>query len=101
MGPVLGDCSPALEASTCNVVLTEDPADEEAWRFEARMKHYVYGIPAGRVPMDVLIVGTRDRCESLRGDLVVTVPGGKDTPPTEPCKGPLRFKREMPPKVAR
>ena len=97
LGDVLRACNPTITASVCNVRLTSKPGDTEAWYFEARIKNVVNGIPVGREPVDFVVVGDQQRCETARGSLTVTGLYGKDTPPTEPCKGPQRFEAAVPP----
>ena len=68
------------------VVVTNNPADEEFWQFEARVKvRALIGIPYGREPRDYNVIGAQDTCEAVRARV---------TDPTEPCKGPFYFKRE-------
>ncbi len=70
------------------VQITTDPADEEFWQFEARVRvRALVGIPYGRMPRDFNVIGTQGQCESVRATVE------QDTP-TEPCKGPFYFRRE-------
>jgi hypothetical protein len=65
---------------------TSNPADEEFWQFEARVQvRSPAGIQYGRMPQDFNVIGSRERCESVRATV---------TDPTEPCKGPFYFKRD-------
>ena len=65
--------------------VTNNPADEEFWQFEARVQvRSLVGIPYGRVPTDFNVIGPKERCESARAAV---------TDPTEPCKGPFYFQR--------
>jgi hypothetical protein len=82
------------EPGTCNVVLTGDAADKEAWMFEARLRVVVKFIPFGREPVDHIVVGTREQCEATRAAFRSRphLAYGEETPPTEPCKGPLYFR---------
>jgi len=83
------------EPGTCNVVRTGDAADNEAWMFEARLRVVVNFIPFGREPVDHIVVGTREQCEATRAAFRSRphVAYGEETPPTEPCKGPLYFRK--------
>ena len=66
--------------------VTNNPADEEFWQFEARvMVRAVVGIPYGRMPQDFNVIGPKERCETARASV---------TDPTEPRKGPFYFKRD-------
>jgi hypothetical protein len=66
--------------------VTNNPADEEFWQFEARvMVRALVGIPYGRMPQDFNVIGSKERCESARATV---------TDPTDPCKGPFYFKRD-------
>lgn len=56
-------------ATGCHAIVTGNPADEEAWMFEMRVKEYVYGMPAGRRPVDYVIAGTRETCEAVRASM--------------------------------
>ena len=88
--------NPDLGPVTCNVVLTSDPADQEAWQFEARVRVVSgLGIPYGREPRDFLVAGTQEQCEATRRAMRSKPHTfyAEETPPTEPCKGPLHFKR--------
>ncbi len=68
------------------VAVTNSPADEEFWQFEARLKgRALIGIPYGREPRDFNVIGSQETCEAVRRQA---------TDPTEPCKGPFYFKRE-------
>jgi len=65
--------------------VSNDPADEEFWQFEARvMVRSLVGIPYGRMPQDFNVIGSRETCEAVRARV-------KD--PTEACKGPFYFRR--------
>ena len=77
-------------SDTCKAVrLTDNPGDEEAWRFEARLKvRAFFGIPYGRHPSDQYVVGSRVGCEEVRSRFVAT------GTPTQPCEGPVHFRRE-------
>lgn len=77
-------------SDTCKAVrLTDNPGDEEAWRFEARLKVRAFiGIPYGRHPSDQYVVGSRVGCEEVRSRFVAT------GTPTKPCEGPVHFRRE-------
>ncbi len=89
--------NPDVGPVTCNAQLTGDPADQEAWLFEARIRVVSnIGIPYGREPQDFIVVGTREKCEATRL-AIRSKPHAfyaEETPPTEPCKGPLYFKSE-------
>ena len=109
----LTPCSPnpAVGTIQCDVVITNNPADAEAWMFEARLRQYMQlGIPIGRSPVDYLIVGRREHCEAARASAVERIPGWEramayvsstrlffsgegETPPTEACRGPYYFRR--------
>src|SRR5262249_29780515 len=86
-------------ATNCYAVVTGNPADEQAWMFENRIKNYLWGIPIGRLPIDYVLAGTHETCEAVRAR---TTEGtymnfGKRRPAvTEPCKGPFYFRREAP-----
>jgi hypothetical protein len=87
-----GTCLPEQSAAECQalrpVTVTNKPADEEFWQFEARIKvRALVGIPYGRMPQDFNVIGKRDRCEAVRA--IVTQAGT----PTEECKGPFYFRR--------
>lgn len=84
---------PALERR-CDAVLTDSPADGEAWLFEARLRAVVNGIPFGREPVDYFVAGTREQCEAARQAFRHRPHPffGQETPPTEACKGPFYFK---------
>jgi hypothetical protein len=70
------------------VPITIQSTGEEAYRFELRVKvRSGVGIPYGRMPVDVVVAGSRERCEALRQAV-----GAKGTP-TEPCQGPVFFRR--------
>lgn len=86
-------------ATGCHAVVTENPADEQAWMFEMRVKEYVYGMPAGRRPVDYVLAGTRETCEAVRASMTerTYMQFGPTQPAvTEPCKGPVYFRREAP-----
>ena len=90
--------NPDVGPVTCNVVLTADSADQEAWRFEARIRVVSnVGIPYGREPRDFIVAGTREQCETARRAMRSKPHAfyAEETPPTEPCKGPLYFKSEV------
>ncbi len=108
-------CDPTAKTGspTCRAILTDNPADEQAWTFEARPQVYISGgIPVGRVPTDVLVVGDREACEARRAQAretagwwrwlaytstaVLTYSGDGAPVPTEPCKGPVFFRRTAP-----
>jgi hypothetical protein len=72
------------------VVWTNDSADEEAWVFETRPEvRAAVGIPYGRMPQDLTVIGARQTCETARAELVRAHPDV----PTEPCRGPYFFRR--------
>src|SRR5512145_66424 len=49
------------------VRLTSNPADEEAWKYEARVKiRGGFDIPYGRIAVDRIVVGSREQCEQAR-----------------------------------
>jgi hypothetical protein len=94
-------CSPNPDVGSIhsNVVLTGDPTDEKAWHFEARVRVLsTIGVPYGRERVDYLVAGFRAHCETARGALRSKPHAfySQETPPTEPCKGPLYFRREGP-----
>jgi len=77
------------------VTLTGDPHDEEAWQFEARIRVVSnIGVPYGREPVDYIVAGSREHCETARLALRSKPHTfySQETPPTDPCKGPLYFK---------
>lgn len=82
-----GNCEAAAVCAEMRpVTVTNNPADEEFWQFEARVKvRSLVGIPYGRMPADYNVIGSRERCEALRATV---------TDPTEPCKGPFYFRRD-------
>ena len=83
----------------CQAVITDNPSDEEAWMFEARLRVISRsGIPYGRAPQDFLVVGTRARCEGIRTALRSKPHPfyAQETPPTDPCQGPYYFRRQRP-----
>jgi len=89
---VVRTCPPTISGEECNklpkVEFTTSPQDREAWQFEIRVKvRALIGIPYGRQPSDVIVVGSRTRCEEVRGAMA-KVAGD----PTEPCEGPLYFR---------
>ena len=90
--------NPSVGAVTCNVMLTDNPTDAEAWLFEARLKIYWSGIPVGREPQDYFVTGDRAHCETVRANMRTSTlwSNEREVPPTEPCTGPFYFKRELP-----
>jgi hypothetical protein len=81
-----GNTTDACNNAMQQAQVTNDPADEEFWQFEARvMVRALIGIPYGRMPQDFNVIGTKARCETVRA-------GVND--PTEPCQGPYYFRRE-------
>ena len=91
-------CSPNPDVGSvrCNVVLTGNPTDEEAWMFEARIKVYWSGIPVGREPQDYLVAGTREHCEAIRTSTFASTLWStqREVPPTDQCKGPFYYRKE-------
>jgi len=92
-------CSPNPDVGTihCNVALTGQPTDQEAWQFEARIRVVSgLGISYGREPQDFIVAGAREHCETVRLAFRSKPHAfyAEETPPTEPCKGPLYFRRE-------
>ncbi len=86
VGCLVGQTADECQSMT-PVTITNDPKDEEFWMFEARvLMRAAIGIPYGRMPQDVPVLGPRTRCEAVRATVRA------DTP-TEPCKGPMYFKR--------
>lgn len=76
-------CNERYQSAT----ITNNPADEEFWQFEMRVRvRALIGIPYGRRPEDINVIGTREHCEAVRAKV-------KDDP-TEPCKGPFYFRRD-------
>ncbi len=59
-------------------VVTNNPADEEFWQFEARINDGTL----------FNVIGSKDRCEASRNSTP------RLTSLTEPCKGPFYFRRE-------
>jgi len=93
-----------IAATRCWAVVTDNPADEQAWMFEIRVKNYGAGIPVGRQPIDYVLAGTRETCEAVRASMTertYDIYGPKRPAVTEPCKGPVYFKREAPQQSAR
>ncbi len=92
--------NPDVGPVTCNVILTGDRADEEAWLFEARLRVVSgLGIPYGREPVDYLVVGSHSHCEQVRAAMRARphILYDEETPPSEPCTGPFYFRRaELP-----
>jgi len=89
-----------VAATRCFAVVTDNPADEQAWMFEYRVKNYLWGIPIGRQPLDYVLAGARETCEAVRASMTegTYMSFGKRQPAvTEPCKGPLYFRREAAP----
>ena len=87
--------NPDIGPVTCNVVLTGDPADREAWQFEARIRVVSnVGIPYGREPRDFIVAGTQEQCEAARLAMRSKPHAfyAEETPPTSECKGPLFFR---------
>jgi hypothetical protein len=83
-GNAVDPCNKAMRDAR----VTNNPADEEFWQFEARpMVRALVGIPYGRMPQDFNVIGSKERCEAARASITPA-----DTP-TEPCKGPFYFKR--------
>lgn len=88
--------NPDVGPVTCNVMLTGERTDEEAWLFEARLRVVSnLGISYGRAPQDFIVAGTQEHCERVRGAFRHKPHAfyAEETPPTEPCQGPLYFKR--------
>jgi hypothetical protein len=79
-------------ADSCNeryrsATITNNSADEEFWQFERSIQvRAAIGIPYGRRPQDVNVIGTREQCEAVRSRV-------KDAM-AEPCKGPFYFHRD-------
>jgi hypothetical protein len=75
----------------CPFVLTDEPGPDEAWMLDA-------GIPLGRAPEDVMVLGARERCESIRSSLAVDAPRTlwhrvRAVLPAG-CHGPFYFRQE-------
>jgi hypothetical protein len=82
-----GNVADPCNARYQSVTITNNPADEEFWQFERRLQvRAAIGIPYGRMPQDINVIGTREQCEAVRSRV-------KDDP-TEPCKGPFYFHRD-------
>jgi len=67
--------------------------------FEMRVKNYLWGIPIGRQPVDYVLAGTRETCEAVRTSMTERTYAGfgpKEPAVTDPCKGPVYFRRETP-----
>ena len=67
---LVGACPQTISAAECSklpkVELTANPQDREAWQFERRVKiRALIGIPYGRQPVDVMVVGPRTWCEGV------------------------------------
>jgi hypothetical protein len=89
-----------VAATRCFAVVTDNPADEQAWMFEYRVKNYLWGIPIGRQPLDYVLAGARETCEAVRASMTEGTYmsfGKRQRAVTEPCKGPLYFRREAAP----
>jgi len=89
--------NPDVGPVTCNAILTGERTDEEAWHFEARLRVVSsVGIPYGRSPQDFIVAGPQEHCERVRATFRSKPHAfyAEETPPTEPCKGPLYFKQE-------
>jgi len=76
----------------CPFVLTDEPSPDEAWMLEA-------GMPVGRAPADVMVLGARERCETIRLNLPAdgqrTLWGRvRAVLPPERCHGPFYFRQE-------
>lgn len=87
--------NPDVGPVTCNAILTGTRTDEEAWLFEARLRVVSnLRISYGRSPEDFIVAGTQEHCERVRGAFRSKPHAfyAEETPPTEPCKGPLYFK---------
>jgi hypothetical protein len=70
------------------VEFTTNSQDREAWQFEARVKlRAVSGVPYGRMPTDIIVVGSQARCEEIRSTRALATGD-----PTESCQGPLYFR---------
>jgi len=83
-----GPCGGRTLEGCQSVTITNNPADEEFWQFEARVKvRALVGIPYGRMPQDYNVIGPRRLCEAVRATV-------KPDIPTEPCKGPFYFRRD-------
>jgi len=89
-GNAVDPCNKTMEDAR----VTNNPADEEFWQFEARPKNTVYmgpfgipivPIPAGRISKDFNVIGSQATCEPVRARIA---------DPTEPCKGPFYFQRD-------
>jgi hypothetical protein len=86
---VVRACPQSISGDACaklpKVEFTTNAQDREAWQFERRVQmRSVIGIPYGRQPVDVIVVGSKTRCEDIR--LWVQ---NQTKDPTEPCEGPL------------
>src|SRR4030095_1845931 len=86
-------CIPHQSASDClampTVTFTTNPADEEYWLFTARAESREnIVIPDGRWPLDLAVIGPRESCDAIRANLE------KIDTPTQPCRGPLYFRRD-------
>ena len=89
-GNAVDPCNEEMRSAT----VTNNPADEEFWQFEARPKNTLYfgpfglpiiPVPGGRIPKDFNVIGPQTTCEAVRARV---------TDPTEPCKGPFYFHRQ-------
>jgi hypothetical protein len=89
--------NPDVGPVTCNAILTGERTDEEAWHFEARLRVVSgLGISYGRSPTDFIVAGPQEHCERVRAAFRSKphIFYAEETPPTEPCRGPLYFKQE-------
>ena len=85
-------CPETISGDECSrlyrVEFTANPEDREAWQFEQRVKlRAASGIPYGRMPRDVIVVGPQSRCEEVRSTRALATGD-----PTERCEGPLYFR---------
>jgi hypothetical protein len=87
---VTGACLPATASATClPISKTNNPADEEAWRYVAKMEMRTgWGAPAGEAPVDIYVLGPVERCQKVVQQ-VRKVPEDRG----RRCDGPFYFKR--------
>ena len=88
--------NPDVGPVTCNAILTSGRTRK---RGSSRARLRVVsglGISYGRSPEDFIVAGTQEHCERVRAAFRSKPHAfyAEETPPTDPCKGPLYFKRE-------
>lgn len=71
------------------VTKTDDSEDEEGWRFQfMETIRNIHGIPFGKSPWDVYVLGPKDNCTKVSDEVAA-----KGIKIGKPCEGPFYFKR--------